>query len=253
MDLTRGSGAAGDGRGALDGVGLQKNGVCVSGTGLRGSLMTFRGVVIALMISASGLALGSPVVPGLHRKHPLSLKQKGHVLVDELACAACHEGIGQSGMKSAPDLSAVGSRVSGDYLKRYLADPHGTHPGTTMPDVLAGLPDDEKKKVSESISHYLMSLQSDKKSDKVVAGSLMRGQEIYHEVGCVACHSPRDADGKEVNVKGVVSLAHIGSKYQHGELAKFLGDPLKVRSSGRMPNLNLSSGEAASLEAYLGS
>ncbi|MFT6862773.1 MAG: mono/diheme cytochrome c family protein [Akkermansiaceae bacterium] len=214
--------------------------------------MTFRGVGFALMMVGTGLVFGSPVVPGLHGKHPLSLAQKGGVLADELGCAACHEGMAQMGQKAAPDLSEVGSRISGDYLKRYLADPHGTHPGTTMPDVLAGLPDDEKKKVSESISHYLRSLTSADEKAKAVEGSPKRGQEIYHEVGCIACHSPRDSDGKEVNAKGVASLAHLGSKYQHGELAEFLGNPLKVRASGRMPNLNLSSSEAASLEAYLG-
>lgn len=215
--------------------------------------MNFREAFLALMMVAQGGAQGAPVVPGLHGKHPLTIQQQGHVLTEELACAACHEGIGNGAKKLAPDLSEVGSRISGDYLKRYLADPHKVHPGTTMPDVLVGLPEEEKKKVSESISHYLMSLTADETPGKTVAGDLKRGQEVYHEVGCVACHSPRDEDGKEMKTKGVVSLAHVGAKYHEGELAKFLGNPLKVRGSGRMPNLNLSSGDAASLEAYLGS
>ncbi len=214
--------------------------------------MMFRGMVVALTVISGGLVFGEPVVPGLGSKHPLTMGQEGKVLVGELRCAACHEGIGEAGMKSAPDLRSVGSRVSGDYLKRYLSDPHGTHPGTTMPDVLAGLPAGEKKVVSEAISHYLMSLTGSGEKEEVKVGDAKRGGEVFHEVGCVACHSPRDSEGKEMSLKGVISLAHVGEKYHGGELANFLGDPLKVRPSGRMPDMNLSSGEAAALEAYLG-
>ena len=207
----------------------------------------------ALVMLGAGLVFGAPVVPGLGAEHPLDEKQVGKVLTEELGCAACHEGMGKEGVKSGPDLSEVGSRVSADYLKRYLAAPHKTHPGTTMPDVLGGLPEAEKQKVSESISHYLQSLKSTEEKAASVAGDAKRGRAIYHEVGCVACHSPRDSEGNEMSLDGVVSLAHVGSKYHGGELAKFLGDPLKVRPGGRMPDLGLTSSETTALEAYLGS
>lgn len=207
--------------------------------------MKFWGGVFALAVFAVGLVEGAPVVPGLIGKHPLTLGQQGKVLVGELRCAACHEGISKEGMKTAPDLSAVGTRISGGYLKKYLADPHGTYAGTTMPDVLGGLSAEEKTAVSESISHYLMSLTGEEEREEVKVGDPKLGREVFHEVGCVACHGPGDA-------KGVASLGHVLGKYHEGELSKFLSDPLKVRPSGRMPNMNLSSVEAAALEAYLG-
>lgn len=195
------------------------------------------------------LAAG-PVVPGLQGKHPLDAAGRGKVLLSELRCGACHEGI-EGPMKQAPDLREAGSRLSGDYLRRFLSAPHATHSGTTMPDVLGGLSDEEKAKVSESISHYLGSLVSDQKP-VALKGEAKLGHEIYHEVGCVACHSPRDENGNPLKSGGVVSLAHVGKKYHEGELARFLLDPLAVRPSGRMPNLKLTSGEAAALEAFLG-
>jgi len=97
--------------------------------------MKFCGGVLALVGLAAGLLEGAPLVAGLDGKHPLTLGQQGEVLVKELRCAACHEGMVTEGMKAAPDLSEVGARVTGAYLKKYLADPHGTHAGTTMPDV----------------------------------------------------------------------------------------------------------------------
>ncbi|MGD1979686.1 MAG: c-type cytochrome, partial [Akkermansiaceae bacterium] len=212
--------------------------------------MRFLAGITVFLALVTGALVAGPVVPGLHGKHPLDEAGKGRVLVSELRCAACHEGIAGE-MKSAPDLREAGSRLSGDYLRRYLANPHAVHPGTTMPDVLVGLSPDEKAKVSETLSHYLGSLVAPKKTE-VVKGDLKRGHEIYHEVGCVACHSPRNADGKELKSSGVVSLAHVGGKYHEGELARFLMDPLAVRPSGRMPNMKLTTGDAAALEAYLG-
>lgn len=198
----------------------------------------------------TGCLVAGPVVPGLEGKHPLSSKDKGRVLLSELRCAACHDGIPGT-VKEAPDLRQVGSRLSGDYLRKYLSDPHGTHPGTTMPDVLAELSPEEKSKVSESISHYLRSLVSEEPV-KPVKGDFKSGHEVFHEVGCVACHSPRSEKGIPLKSAGVASLKHVSGKYHEGELARFLMDPLAVRPSGRMPNLKLTSKEAADLEAYFG-
>lgn len=195
------------------------------------------------------IAAAEPIIPGLHAKHPLTPNQEGQVLVNELRCAACHADF-PGEMKSAPDLREVGSRISGDYLQRFLLDPHGTHPGTTMPDVLAHLPPKEKKAVSKSISHYLMSLTR-KETTETTSGDAKAGVKIYHETGCIACHSPRDDSGRELSSSKAASLAHLPGKYRNGELAKFLLDPLATRPSGRMPNLKLSSKEAAALEAYL--
>jgi cytochrome c2 len=212
--------------------------------------MTRTYLVVSAFMAMSAVSWAAPVVTGLHGKHPLSEAQTGHLLAKELRCAACHEGAGAEGMKTAPDLKTVGSRLSGSYLEKYIADPHGTHPGTTMPDVLAGLPAEEKKRVSESISHYLSSLKSDEVTE-LVAGDSAKGKATYHAIGCIACHSPRDEAGKEMNPNGVISLAHVSGKYHAGALADFLVNPLKVRPSGRMPDMNLSLKEASDLAAYL--
>ena len=168
-----------------------------------------------------------PVVSGLLRNHPLDKAEHGHVLAEELNCAACHDGVVQGKMKGAPDLIEVGSRVSRAYLELYLNDPQTVHPGTTMPDVLGSLEEVEKKKVSASIAAYLGTLtRTEGKEEAVVVGNGKQGREVYHQVGCVACHAPHDEAGKEVEVKGALSLKHLAGKYHEGELARFLADPL---------------------------
>ncbi|MEN8795379.1 MAG: cytochrome c [Akkermansiaceae bacterium] len=197
--------------------------------------------LLGFTVLIGSIATAEPVIAGFTSKHPLTTAQQGQVLVEELRCAACHEGISGE-MKTAPDLRHVGSRITGDYLKRYLSDPHSSHPGTTMPDVLSELSAAEKEAVSESISHYLMSLTRDAPIT-AKTGNAKEGEKLYHEIGCVACHAPHDESGS--------TLKHLNGKYHHGELAHFLADPLTTRPSGRMPNLKLSSKEASAIEAYL--
>lgn len=208
---------------------------------------------VSFCLLIGGVSWAAPVVPGLHGKHPLDEALKGHLLAKELRCAACHEGMSDEGMKAAPDLKSVGSRMNASYLKKFILNPAATHPGTTMPDVLVALPLEEKKRVSESISHYLSSLNGEPQVEpkKPVVGNAKQGKKVYHKIGCVACHSPRDEAGRELSQDGVVSLAHLPGKYHAGALAEFLANPLKVRPSGRMPDLNLSQKEAADLAAYL--
>jgi len=214
--------------------------------------MLFGRVLPVFLISLATLK-GSPVIPGLlHHDHPLTKKQSGTVLAGELRCASCHEGLDESTMKSAPDLREVGSRVTRDYLQRFIANPAATHPGTTMPDMLAGKSDEDRQKIAESLSHYLSSLKS--KAPGPTAGARatpQKGHELYHKIGCVACHSTKDAEGKDEDAEGVLSLAHVSDKYHDGGLADFLFEPLKARPSGRMPDMKLSKDEAATLASFL--
>ena len=153
--------------------------------------------------------MAAPVIPGLNGNHPLDKAKTGHLLIEELRCAACHEVPVATTMKSAPDLSEAGSRLDLDYLKRYLVDPHAVNPGTTMPDVLGGLPYAEKAKVSEAISHYLMSLTSEEAQvETPMTGDAKLGHEIFHEVGCISCHVPESKDSQRGRIVSDISVGN---------------------------------------------
>ncbi|MDA7882054.1 hypothetical protein N9A94_07080, partial [Akkermansiaceae bacterium] len=70
-------------------------------------------------------------------------------------------------------------------------------------------------------------------------------------IGCVACHSPKGANGKDEDAEGVVGLDHLVGKYQPGALTNFLFNPLKARPAGRMPDMKLSKEEAATLASFI--
>ncbi|MGB1129976.1 MAG: c-type cytochrome, partial [Haloferula sp.] len=128
--------------------------------------------------------------------------------------------------------------------------PASHDPGTAMPSVLAGLPAADRDKHSDALTSYLLSLSGGNPSD-VPTGDRSRGEELYHEAGCVACHSPRDDQGREIAREGDIGLSHVARKYRPEGLTAFLYEPLKVRPDGRMPDMKLTLDEAAALSSYL--
>lgn len=155
-------------------------------------------------------------------------------------------------MKEPPDLANVGSRLNADFVRRFLTDPAAAQPGTTMPDVLGALSTGQRDEAVQSIAAYLTSLSGDLPGDNpVVEPDAEAGRRVFHTVGCVACHSPRDEAGKEILREGVIPLDHVPGKFRPGALAAFLLEPLKVRPAGRMPDLKLTRDEAALLAGFL--
>ncbi len=208
--------------------------------------------IVALVCSLLPLQALPPVVPGLHGKHPLDEAQAGKLLIGELRCASCHDGMDATAMKDAPDLSNVGNRLTNDYLQRFIANPTATHHGTTMPNLLGSLSTEQRQAVAGDISAYLSSLKNAPQA-KLPADDIdpYDGKELFHSVGCVACHSPRNEAGRELLKDGVISLDHLAGKYQKAELGNFIHQPLTIRPSGRMPDMGLTEMQAHALAAYL--
>ena len=213
------------------------------------------GVILQSWLAVSLLAssaFAAPVIPGLSNKHPLSEPEVGQLLIGELKCAACHGGTAPSMERVAPDLADVGSRVAPEYLQRFIASPESAHPGSTMPNLLAGESADDRKTIAEALTHFLVA-QSPRKFEQQPgdAKDASTGKELFHSVGCVSCHAPRDEKGKELPREGAVELGHAAAKYSLGPLAEFLHQPSRVRPSGRMPDMKLTTSEAKQVASYL--
>ena len=180
--------------------------------------------------------------------------QAGRLLLGELNCTACHKLDDRLrefvAPKQAPRLTNVADRVRPEWLRTFLTDPQHAKPGTTMPDALSGLPPPEKQRRVEALTHFLTSAGSGGLFDTYVdAGAVRRGEQLFHEVGCAACHGSRKPKARPLPF--AVPLGDPAKKYTAETLAAFLRDPHQVRPSGRMPSLLLKDQEAVDVATYL--
>ena len=193
------------------------------------------------------------IIPGLLSSE-LEPNLKGLVLLEELNCVACHgsEAPFAARSKKAPRLSDVGSRVNPNYLEAFIRSPHTTKPGTTMPDVLAHLGEKDKAQTAEALTHFLLSLKenifSPQAPDTVAA---QQGEILFRSRGCVACHSPRDAEGNELLSASSAPLGSLDKKYSFKSLVDFLRRPHTIRPSGRMPDMRLPGQDIERIAHYL--
>ena len=174
-----------------------------------------------------------PVIPGFERFYTggdADAVQGGRLLLGELNCVSCHQSADKSlTRKQAPVLDHVAARVRVSYLKKFLADPQAASPArpcrTCSPTIRSAGP-----KV-EALVHFLASTGS------LQAGAARRqgggaGRDLYHKVGCVACHGSRDAAGKAEKVLPTsVPLGDLKAKYSIAEPGRL------PRKSTRRPTL----------------
>ncbi|HVJ69594.1 MAG TPA: family 16 glycoside hydrolase [Caulifigura sp.] len=198
-----------------------------------------------------------PIVPSFERMYASSTPpsaEGGFVLLTELGCVNCHAseepGFKMTGSKSGPTLDEIGQRTRGDWLAKFLKSPHDVKPGTTMPAVLDHLPAAERDHAVLALTSYLVGDISpvERNGDRAAA---KRGSQLFHSIGCVACHAPRNDDAPRVNSAATIPLPVVGEKYSVVALEKFLKDPVAVRPAGRMPSLNLNDKEARDLACFL--
>lgn len=197
---------------------------------------------------------------GVAHVHPpgggtISADLRGLVLLKEYQCVACHRDdatVTDLTVKTAPDLTWSSGRVDPRHVERFLLDPHGTKPGTTMPSILHRLPADERETAAGDLTHYVASL-SERIFERqpIDPDAAERGRETFHSVGCVACHSPRDEAGKETLAEDSVPLGPIAEKFNVTGLVTFLENPHGVRPGGRMPNMQLTHWEAIDVANHL--
>ena len=203
---------------------------------------------------------------------------EGEMLLGELNCVGCHSASEQTRaglfVKQPPLLGDVGDRITPNYLRDFLHNPQSRKPGTGMPIPLHGMGKAERKESIEDLVHFLSSLKSGRKPIGVEADGylLETGKQLFHRVGCVACHEPREEAGKtkksanpadeilrQARARAAgktgelpsVPIGNLASKTTAEQLAAFLMDPVSVRPSGRMPSLNLDRTEATAIAVYL--
>ena len=190
--------------------------------------------------------------------------QEGTSLYGTLFCASCHAIQNAAGNlvggEMAPELTRVGSKVSPDWLGRWLRAPQGYDPKTRMPRYRF----DEKQ--IALLSSFLLS----KKDDDLLSNvhlpasdtqSVARGKKLVSDYGCAACHRINGINPPE---SFAPDLSRIGSKplFQVGFLrgmpetlpdyiAGKIHDPRAFGPALKMPNFSLTDSQIEALTTAL--
>jgi cytochrome c553 len=212
---------------------------------------------LAILLGAGALS-AEPLVTGFERFHAATpTAEGGRLLFNELGCVNCHGGATGLPALRGPALATATQRIRSAWLRKFVADPASVHPGAVMPQALAKA--DEKTLVA--IEHYLASLKpsaAPKAAARIMHVNGGRGGELFHTLGCVACHQP----GKDfVPPEGApqagdyshrsIGFGDLKTKYSLEALGAFILDPLKARTDGRMPKISMERQDAIDIAGYL--
>ena len=196
-----------------------------------------------------------PVVPGFERFYGRAggdAVAGGRLLLAELNCTGCHQAEAALAAhfvkRQPPVLEGIANRMLPEYALKFIADPHTTKPGTLMPDVLAGMPADERAMAVRALVSFLFA-SGRPREQSGNRQNAKNGEQLFHQIGCVACHEPRN--GKQVASGTSAPLGDLRAKYTIASLIEFLKNPHQARPSRRMPGFNLNNEEARDLACYL--
>lgn len=223
---------------------------------MRPGLFKDNGWVLAVTMIAllSFDAVASPHVVGYERFHSGQPSAAGGaILYSELGCANCHGESPVAIARKGPTLVDLQQRVDHPWMSAFLKNPAAARLGSTMPALMQGLTD----KDVESIIAYLGTKGEGIKFSKERHANAERGNALYHEKGCVACHAPGvDAHpppprSDRAEYPLAVAFPEFKKKTSLEALHYFLSAPTRYRPDGRMPHIALERQDAIDIAAYL--
>ncbi len=179
----------------------------------------------------------------------------GRELFANHSCASCHRPATPWGDHAMPELAArapafdaIGDRLDAAWIARWLADPAQLRPDARMPRLLHGPSADTD---ARDIATFLSNLRQPQPTQAAhTAGSHDTGKLTFLKLGCVACHTPpgeRPTDPADSRLP----LDGLHAKWKPGALADHLQAPHQHHAWTRMPDFDLTTDEAADLEAFL--
>ena len=169
-------------------------------------------------------------------------------LVTRYRCLSCHTVGGFGGDLSTVPLDRIGSQLNRDYVATYLINP-----GAVRVSVEARMPvfhmlPGEASTIADYFATVFLDDSMERYDSSFTPAEVGRGQELYGQLGCQACHQ-LGARGGYVGPE----LSMSGARLKPGWIAAWLASPGKYKPGTLQPDYGLSSTDARALTAYLSS
>lgn len=201
----------------------------------------------------------------------------GMRLIERYGCYTCHKFQGYFEdlakiKKPAPSLKKIASKVSPEWIQKWLWDPKSFRPTTLMPAFWKTHNNSDPESLArsavevESITSFVVAKSTAYEPLKLASntqGDIARGKQILGEVGCLGCHA--HADFPRTNPTDPTALGYrdprlpnfgpelnqLGSKVSREWLVSWLSNPKHYDEGTVMPSMKLSDQEVSDLAAYL--
>ena len=168
-------------------------------------------------------------------------------MLTDLGCVGCHRtGEAVDEEKVGPRLAVIGSKVSRQWLNKWLINPKNYLPKGKMPQF------DLRPQAANALAAYLMTFH-DKTIDALPdrKGDHDAGATIFRQSQCITCHVTReDSQGNPVGGTIGPDLRKLGNKVNKRWLVAFFKDPHAFYPHTKMPRFHFSDQEVADLAQF---
>ncbi|MCY2967663.1 MAG: c-type cytochrome, partial [Planctomycetota bacterium] len=171
----------------------------------------------------------------------------GSQLYSALQCGNCHAIPGLESTRRGPSLEQAGVTISRDWFSDWISGSGTGQENRRMPH-FALTPQDAADISAALVPSTKVELPMAKAPDDV-AESEQRGQQLFHSLGCLACHTV-GKEGTRGRWSGA-ALDSIGDKRSVDWLAHWLAAPESLNRDHLMPVFPLSEEERLDLAGYL--
>lgn len=171
--------------------------------------------------------------------------------------------------REVPSLHGIGKLLRRDWIISFIEEPYDLRPrlSESMPHLgidreqardiaafLASAPKDEPYFADRRIGDYRVDLPP------LLAGDLRRGERVYRDKGCIACHlmtggidtpqvTPDRLEARKLML--AVDLRHTRDRFEPTELVPWILEPTYHKADAAMPNLGLTYQEARDVAAFI--
>jgi cytochrome c2 len=161
--------------------------------------------------------------------------------------------------QDVPSLAGIGRRLRPEWLVEFLLEPHQVRP--QLEQSMPRLPLDRQQ--ARDIVTYLSPAVAAPQGVAARNGDASHGRELFETRGCTGCHAfggarvavrpavPRYTTDTDRSVALAPDLRFTRDRYRSDVLEKWLMNPEAFQPNTRMPNLGLTSSDAADLASFI--
>ena len=170
-------------------------------------------------------------------------------LVDRYRCLSCHQIGSRGGDTSTAALTFEGSKVTREWIAKYLVVPYSIRPILPERMPVLKIPQADAEKLADAIATWYVdpAIPEDPFAGRPASDNdPAEGARLYTTLGCRSCHIVGETGGYYGP-----PLTNTQARLKPGWIFRYLKNPQRWRADVRCPNYDLTDTDALRLTAYL--